>query len=559
MNFATYDRASKVFLLGLFITSAVISPFSADPVSIPKLVSIAFFSSVGVALCFPQLKIKDFQKDRLFVVSILTFIAASLIATFFSDSDYMARLYGITGRNIGLIAFVSLCGFSLLGYLLADEALTERVVTTLILLTLISASYGLFQFVGVDPVSWDSDYGNVFGFLGNPNFQSALMGLGGIVGIGRMLAPNVKIPIKMLSIIYVLLMLASIRNTNSQQGYLVFLVGLSVIFMGSFFRTLPHFVYKVFLACILLGPISFFIIISGADQDGLLVKLGALNQRFTYWSVGLRTWKHNPLIGTGLDTFAESFRSQRNVDEVSAVGGTITNSAHNYFIDLLANGGLLLFLPFAIMNGIAILAIYKFMISKRPIASSALIVIAVWVGLFTQALISPYQIGLMVWFWACTGLVVGLASNSRYRQKESTTGKHLDKLQRKQKTLIELEPRQILGGFLAALISLTISLPPYIASVRYVSALKTGQVEKIYAAASIFPMDVSRSVAIIDALTNNDFRSKAHSIALTTVEKFPNSFISWNALYNAMSATPAEKERAMRNMKRLDPQNPNLK
>lgn len=134
-------------------------------------------------------------------------------------------------------------------------------------------------------------------------------------------------------------------------------------------------------------------------------------------------------MGTGLDTFSESFRRQRNLSEISAVSGTITISDHNYFIDLLVNGGLLLFLSFIIIITITIAKIYKSLTNNSSKSPRIFILIAVWLGLFIQALISPNQIGLMVWFWVCTGLIVVLAKKLKEPQIENKVVAFSHKLQ----------------------------------------------------------------------------------------------------------------------------------
>ena len=173
-------------------------------------------------------------------------------------------------------------------------------------------------------------------------------------------------------------------------------------------------------------------------------------------------------------------------------------------------------------------------------------------------LINPNQIALMVWFWACTGAILGFAAQLDKTEILASDNKTLGESKRKSRPTQELAPIQILAAFIGVLISLSVSLPPYVASVKYLSALKSGQVEKIFDSASIFPTDVTRSVAIINAFSNNQFYSQAHSLALQTVERYPNSFAAWNELYLIVNSLPSEKKKALLNMRRLDPENPQL-
>jgi hypothetical protein len=182
----------------------------------------------------------------------------------------------------------------------------------------------------------------------------------------------------------------------------------------------------------------------------------------------------------------------------------------------------------------------------------------VWTGLFTQALISPNQIGLLVWFWGCTGVIIGFERSNVRNLKIDGEGKVLNLAKKKSKGLNQLDPSQLMSSFASIVISLAVALPPYIASIRYLDALKSGQVERIYAAALISPMDISRNVAIIDAFSNNQFPSQAHSLALITVERYPNSYVAWNQLFGLADVLPEEKKQAVLNMRRLDPFNPSI-
>ncbi|NQW69611.1 MAG: O-antigen ligase family protein [Betaproteobacteria bacterium] len=558
MNLATQKKATSLFLVGLFLTSTLITSISADPVNIPKFVSLLVFSSITLAICLFSMNIKSIRRIGSLGVTTIIFAVALILVAINSKSDLASQLYGVTGRNIGVFSLLGLVGFMIIGFLLASEDLMEKLVLTLVAVTLLSALYGFLQYLKLDPLTWDSDYGNIFGFVGNPNFQSAMMGLGAIGCVGQLFMLNQANKWKIASVILMIMMLSSVKITGSIQGYLIFVLGLLFLLYSQFLKWAPSFLHVTFLTSILFGPFLVFLFLVNFLESSALIKEASLQQRATYWEVGVRIWNQNPIVGTGLDTFSESFRSQRNLANIEAVSGTITNSAHNFFIDLLANGGLLLFLPFLFFVIKTILAIYKALKSKKTIAIPVKIIIGVWIGLFTQMLISPNQIAIMVWFWACTGAIIGYASKLSSPENLTADKKIWSETKQNSRPTQELAPAQILAAFIGVLISLLISLPPYVASVRYLSALKSGQVERIYESASILPTDVSRSVAIIDAFSKNQFNSQAHSLALQTVERYPNSFVAWNVLYLMDNSLPSEKKKALLNMRRLDPENPQL-
>jgi O-antigen ligase len=559
MKLVTQKRASTLFLVGLFVTSLLITPLSADPVNIPKFVSLVFFSSLCFVICLTDIKIRGLSQIGSIGAASIIFMAAAILVSTFSNSDVVSQLYGSTGRNIGLFTLISLAIFMIVGILLASENLLGNLVSILIAVTLLSAIYGAIQYMNLDPLAWDSNFGKIFGFFGNPNFQSAMLGLGGIAGAGLLLTGNQNMKKKFLTVCFLVLLLISILNTQSYQGYLVFLIGTVFILYAKLFKSAPRKIHALFLALLLFGPFMGYLFLVKNFPTNSIVTTGSLNQRATYWEVGFRVWQQNPIFGTGLDTFGESFRRYRNLKNIEAVSGTITNSSHNFYIDILANGGLILFLPVVFITAITIIAIWKILSNLKVISSPAKIIIGVWIGLFTQALISPNQIGLLVWFWGCAGVIVGFERSSVKHLQIDNDGR-VSKLNKKNlKRLNQLDPSQLITSFASIFISLAVALPPYVASIRYLDALKSGQVERIYSAASIYPMDVSRSVAIIDAFSNNQFYSQAHSLALNTVERYPNSYVAWNQLFELTDVSPEEKKQALLNMRRLDPFNPSIR
>ena len=89
--------------------------------------------------------------------------------------------------------------------------------------------------------------------------------------------------------------------------------------------------------------------------------------------------------------------------------------------------------------------------------------------------------------------------------------------------------------------------------------METSNAEVIENSAYIWPTDSNRMIQVAIALNDNKLETRALSIALDAVERFPDSFRAWDALHKMNSATQSQKAQALMEMKRLDPNNPNLK
>ena len=116
----------------------------------------------------------------------------------------------------------------------------------------------------------------------------------------------------------------------------------------------------------------------------------------------------------------------------------------------------------------------------------------------------------------------------------------------------------MIGG---ALIGLLIALPPLTADAK----LRSAQVAKSLPALEesmksgyFNPPTINKFLNNIQVLEASNLPELSHKYALDAVKWNPESFEIWKALYLVKNSTPQEKADALRNMKRLDPLNPDV-
>jgi outer membrane protein assembly factor BamD (BamD/ComL family) len=95
--------------------------------------------------------------------------------------------------------------------------------------------------------------------------------------------------------------------------------------------------------------------------------------------------------------------------------------------------------------------------------------------------------------------------------------------------------------------------------VKYRNALETQSQVEITKAAYLWPWEPIRMVEVAGAFNDQKLEKEALAITLDAIDRFPNSYYVWRALYYMKAATPEQKQEAMMQMKRLDPLNPTLK
>jgi hypothetical protein len=180
--------------------------------------------------------------------------------------------------------------------------------------------------------------------------------------------------------------------------------------------------------------------------------------------------------------------------------------------------------------------------------------VAGWVAFQAQSIISINQIGLALWGWVMSGLIIGYEINTRGGKivVEKKTGKSATKP-------VQTSASTSLAIFVGLIIGVLVGMPPYLASAKYKGALETSNPMVIQKAAYIWPMDASRMIQVSMILNVNKQETSALKVALDTVKKFPNNYSAWSTLRSMLAASDELKAEAQVQMKRLDPNNPYLK
>ena len=108
---------------------------------------------------------------------------------------------------------------------------------------------------------------------------------------------------------------------------------------------------------------------------------------------------------------------------------------------------------------------------------------------------------------------------------------------------------------------LLISSPPYSADAKWRSALSSSNVQKVEQAltpAYLNPANSYKYTYAVQLLENNKLYDLAYKYGKIAIEFNPDNFDSWRIFYILSKTTPEEKANALAQMKRLDPNNPDV-
>ena len=429
-----------------------------------------------------------------------------------------------------------------------------RFLSASLLVGVASLGYGLIQAVGRDPFEWVVPYSPVFGFLGNPNFQSSLLGILGSVIFAQILSAGVKLQIKSAYVVFFLATIYVIGETKSQQGYLVLLFG-SGIALGIYVYQSSRTLGFSYLG---LAAVGFLAVLVGSLNKGPLASLlykDSVTYRGDYWRAGWNMTIENPIFGVGLDSYGDWYRRSRTIEATLRRGPEVTsNAAHNVFLDFSAFGGLPLVLMYMALMVLVMISAIKVIKRSQGFNAGFVGLVAGWLAFQAQSIISINQIGLALWGWVLSGLIIGYEINTRgvEQVKERKSGNKVVKT-------VDLSAGTVVAMLVGLIIGVLVGMPPYVASAKYKGALETSNPTVIQAAAYIWPLDPSRMIQVSRTLNENKLESQGLEVALDATKKFPENYSVWATLNAMNSATMEQKAQALTQMKRLDPLNPDLK
>ena len=510
------------------------------------------FMGLGVLLANQKAIKLGRYKTPLILIS--GFIAWQFIVFFVSDASKYQQFFGTSGRNTGFISYLALSILFVVSMAASATIFLNRFLMTALVVGLASISYGLIQALGGDPFDWVNAYSPVFGFLGNPNFQSSLLGILGSVVFAQFLSGTVKLKVKVAYLAYLLITVYVIRETASQQGFLVLLIG-SVIALGVYVNQRSKVLGYSFLGLSLTGFVAVLVGTLNKGPFASLLYKDSVTYRGDYWRAGWKMTLENPIFGVGLDSYGDWYRRSRTIEATLRRGPEVTsNAAHNVFLDISAYGGFPLVLIYTALMTLVLISAVKVVKRSQRFNAGFIGLVAGWAAFQAQSIISINQIGLALWGWVLSGLIIGYEINTRDGEvvEEKKSGKNAAKP-------TQSSAGSVVGMFIGLIVGVLVGMPPYLASAEYKSALESGNPTVIQEAAYIWPLDASRMVQVSMTLNDNKFESQGLEIALDATESFPDNFGAWGALNLMKNASAEQKAEALAQMKRLDPLNPNLK
>jgi O-antigen ligase len=546
----------RVIGWGLILATLLVTPMWAlDPINPIKMLVVVPVGFMCAGLLMTNRKSVSWDRYRLILGLVSAFVAWQVLVVLFSGANLDQQLFGTQGRNTGFFTYLA---FSLIFFgsvIAANAAFLNRLVLVSLIVGTASLAYGVIQALGADPVDWVNPYSPVFGFLGNPNFQSSLLGVLGTIIFAQFFVKELKIQLKALIGAYLLVTLYVIRETASQQGFLVLATGIAIV-IGLYVAKLNR---GLGITYVLLSIVGFFAVLFGSLNKGPLAAIlykESVTYRGDYWLAGWKMTVEHPFFGVGMDSYGDWYRRSRSEAATLRRGPDVTSdAAHNVYLDISSYGGFPLLIIYVALMALVVVSAVR--VLKRSTGFNPVFagLFGGWVAFQAQSIISINQIGLAIWGWVISGLIIGYEINTR----NVVVVEQVKKKGRSVAAPVQASAGTVVAMSVAFALGLTVGAPPYLASVKLKSAVRTGNPQIVQDVAYTWPADPTRFVQVASILSENKLDAQALKVATDATEKFPNNYLVWRTLSKMNSATPEQKTEALAQMKRLDPNNPELK
>jgi O-antigen ligase len=399
-----------VLILGSSLTTLYFNSKIQDPFNSPKLWILILIAMWCLGHIFSNFKTMLIgEKYRASLILGILFITSQVVSLVANGSIYIG-LFGENMRRNGILGYLSLVVIFITIQIYFNWRFTLRLDNSALTVGLILSIYGLMQISGVDFVSWNNPYNAVISTVGNPNFAAAIMAIIATLNFGSMLNNTKNIYIRLLHFIVVVLLFVTIVLSEARQGLISIILGFGIIAIVYLYSKNKSIGAITMILATSVGVFSVLGMLQIGPLSELLYK-SSVTVRGYYWDAGIRMFIQNPLYGVGPDRYGAFFKEFRDSGYPLNYGWDITSTnAHNVAIQIFSTSGLLAGTTYVL---IVLYVVLRAIIGLRKFAGSRRIqfmtYFAAWVAFQAQSLISIDNLGISIWGWLLSGVIIALS------------------------------------------------------------------------------------------------------------------------------------------------------
>ena len=264
----------------------------------------------------------------------------------------------------------------------------------------------------------------------------------------------------------------------------------------------------------------------------------------------------HPIFGVGMDNYGTWYGRNRQVAMENGFS-TYANTAHNVYLDLASNGGFPLLVIYLAITALVVVAVVRVIQRNEGFDVYFLATVGAWVAYHVQSFISINQLGLAIWGWVLSGLIIGYEINTKVsKDSQSVPVSRKQKGNKERSSAQPLSSKSVLSLFAGVVIGALIATPLYLANSRFYAAIKANDMKAVESAGNQWPHDERRLFMLAGILRNAALDAKAVQVLREATTEYPDSLDLWNLWSTIPTASPADLATAKAQLKRLDPFKP---
>ena len=541
--YKTLPTAGKTLLLGFALTFFAVNPKTYDPFNVTRSLIVAVFATILLILLVTKRSWIPIKNHRIILILSATFFIHLILVLIFSQANTEQQLYGVFGRNMGFISYVSLVVIFLAAMQNVSREFLKTFYDLIIFIGIISVAYSLIQSQNLDPLSWINNHSPIIGFFGNPNFNSAFLGMTSGSLLVNLLSKNRRIFI--FSISYILLSLFLIKESNSIQGFFVFGSIFIIFIVLLTFKIQRFYRYRIPIIFITISLIVFAIldVLQKLPWKSFFFKT-SVTQRGDLWRAAIEMGKDHPIFGVGIDSYLDfHYRSRDSVAAGRGWATELTNDAHNVFLNFFATGGFPLLVIYSLIVIYTLVSGIKVLKRMNGIDHKFVSLFFIWIGYLVQSFISINQITLAVLGWTLSGVIIGY-------EKTSNTDDLVNRTSKTSKKGNSSSSIQVIVGII---IGCLIGGTPVLNDSKIYTALSTGKIVLLQDVVEFRPKNVTYLNIVAEVFEKNNLNEDSLKVAQFCVENFPNSAFAWSVIYRSQLVSQDERDKAKRKILEINP------
>lgn len=204
------------------------------------------------------------------------------------------------------------------------------------------------------------------------------------------------------------LLLVSSTFAAAVQGYLIilFAIGLAIsLYIYQKYKS--HWVLKIILASWTLMVLSIALGLKGTFILARIFDRPSFQARIEYWRIAIKVISDYPFFGIGPDKLFDVSANYMSPGSLKLITTTRMDNAHNWYLNLAANFGLIAFGFLLLIFCAVFLAGFTLIRQRNEFDPFSVASFAAFCAIFIDGLVSLEQPGLGVWLYFFAGITIG--------------------------------------------------------------------------------------------------------------------------------------------------------